>query len=68
MAVPAATAVTTPDELIVAIEVGTLPHVPPDNELVRAMAPPTQTGLFPAMGPGPGFTVTTAVTVPQVVT
>jgi hypothetical protein len=67
-AVPAAIAVTTPDELIVAIADGVMLQVPPGNEFVKVRELPAHTAAAPVMGPGKLFTVTVAVTVPQVVT
>lgn len=67
VAVPAATAVTIPEELIVATEVGAQLHVPPGNELLNEIVPPGHSGVFPVIAPGNGMTVTTTVNVPQAV-
>jgi hypothetical protein len=56
-----------PAELIVAIVVGRLVHVPPATGLDNAIVLPTQTGILLAINPGSGITVRIVVTVPQVV-
>lgn len=55
---PAATPVTTPVVLTVAIKVLLLLHVPPAVASVSVLVPPTVVDAIPEMGAGIGDTVT----------
>ena len=61
--VPVATPVTTPEVPIVATEVVTLLHVPPDVASDKVVVPPTAKKATPVIVPvaGSGFTVTIMV-------
>ena len=63
-AVPAATPVTTPELLTVAIDELLLPHVPPVVVSAKVAVAPAQT-VAPLIDVGNGLTVTIWVTVPQ---
>jgi hypothetical protein len=61
--VPRATPVTTPVvELMVAIAVLLLTHVPPGNASLRLIVEPTHTALGPEIGAGNGLMVTVRTT------
>lgn len=65
MAVPVATPVIMPPELMVATEAGVHDHVPPGVAFVTVMPAPGHKGTLPSMGPGAPFTVTMTNTLPQ---
>lgn len=67
VAVPAPTALSVPEELIVATEEGATLQAPPVAGLVSKRVPPEQTGVLPVIGPDTALTVITTVAVPQVV-
>jgi hypothetical protein len=62
MEVPAATPETSPPEVMVAILVLPLAHVPPGVISLRLVVPPTHTAAVPKGVVGGGFTVMTEVT------
>lgn len=64
--VPAATPVTTPDELMVAAAVLLLLHTPPPV-FVSVVVKPTHTFIVPVVADGSAFTVTSVVAVQPVV-
>jgi hypothetical protein len=64
VAVPAATPVTTPvDVLTVAIPVASLDHDPPDDVDVKVVVPATQIACVPLKVPAKGAAVTVTVRV-----
>ena len=65
MVLPPATPVTTPEELMVAIEVLLLIQPPPETESVKVVVAPLQTVEEPEMADtvGRGFTVTDLVAI-----
>jgi hypothetical protein len=68
VAVPAATPVTTPvDVLTVAIPVASLDHDPPDDVDVKVVVPATQIACVPLKVPAEGGTVRVMVPVAVVV-
>lgn len=63
---PVDTPVTNPVTLsTVAIDGPRLTHVPPGIALESVQLFPTHIGVLPVFGPGSGFTVTIAVTIPH---
>ena len=58
VAVPGATPVTTPVELMVATDVGEQLHVPPGNVLVSVNVPVAHVATLPVIGPGRALMVT----------
>lgn len=65
VAVPIPAPVSSPEDVIVAIEDGAHVHVPPGAELPRRILLPVHTGALPLIAPGRAFTVSTAYTAPQ---
>jgi len=62
VAVPAATPVTTPEALTVAVARGRILHVPPAGVSPRLVVEPTHTVVVPVIAVGVAFTVTGVVT------
>ena len=61
--VPGETPVTTPAELIVAMEGFPLLHVPPEVASVKTVDDPAATVVVPVMAVGTGFTVNDMVAI-----
>jgi hypothetical protein len=66
VAVPGATPVTIPEEVMLAVVVGLLLHVPPAVVLDKAVVAPSQILSVPVMVAGIGFTVIVFVTIQPV--
>jgi hypothetical protein len=65
VAVPVATPVTMPPEVIVATLDGAMAHVPPLTVLLSVIVLPAHMGTLPLIGPGAAPTVTMTVAAPQ---